>query len=331
LLSACGGGGGDATPAPPPSTVAITSSNQATITRATMDGGLALAQSQTAQVDDRRTAQSVATAAPRGHVSAIDTAVRRVIDGVASQRRTIASADARPSTVSSDTLPCGVSGSMTLSFDDHDNTLGLSAGDSVTISLAQCSDSADDLMNGTMVMTLSNVASATDTRIEFTGTMAFQQMSVVIGATSVAINGSVAVSAVETSTHVQTVMDVGAGGLTVAVTSPSYNDTIVYESGMHIATDETTTSPNQVVTTLNGSFTATSIGGRVSVATQSPIIQLAVDAYPTAGQLLITGAAGSKLRITVIDATQLELQLDADADGTYEATTLVPWGTLMPV
>src|SRR5204863_4202798 len=130
---------------------------------------------------------------------------------------------------------------------------------------------------------------------------------------------------VKTPNLLQVSLAVGAGGLGVSATAPGYSDSIVYESGMQIATSATLTLPSTSTVTLNGSFTATSLNGRVTVATVQPVSELSTDLYPYAGQIIVTGAAGSRLRITVIDATQVQLELDTNGDGIYEASTTVPW------
>jgi len=330
FLSACGGGGGDSTPAPTVTAVAITSSNQAKVARATVDGGLALTQSQGLQATDRATALSVKASPSPARIGAIETAIRRALGSMFVQRRTMASADARPAVASSTTDSCDASGSVTVTVDDRDNSGTISSGDTLALAFAQCKDSADDLLDGTMVITMSNVASSTSTRLEFTGSLAFQQVSVDLGQTSASINGSVTLSALETSASLQMSLSVGSGGLTVSASWPTFSDTIVYEAGMQIATTETMTSPSTMTVALDGALTAASIGGRVTVTTPQAFAQLESAAYPHAGQVLVTGASGSKLRITVIDITQLQLELDADGNGAYEATTIVPWSTLLP-
>jgi hypothetical protein len=91
-----------------------------------------------------------------------------------------------------------------------------------------------------------------------------------------------------------------------------------------------TNDGSQVSVSLNGSFSATSIGGRVTVTTLVPLTALSGDDYASAGVVKIVGASGSTVLATVIDDTQVQLRLDANGDGTYESTTDVPWATLLP-
>ena len=331
-LSACGGGGGSS-PAPTVSAVAITSGNQTTVARAAVDGGLALTQSEGQDTTDRTTAQSLRAASPSTHAGAIDAALQRGVDAIFAERRTAASASSsttpRLLVASSDTANCAAGGTVTTTFDDRDNNLTFSGGDTISIAFAQCKDSAADQIDGTMVFTISSVASATLSDIDFSGSVAFQGLSVVLGQTSAGINGSVSVTFVKTSKLLQVALTVGAGGLGVSASAPGYSDSIVYESGMQIATSVTLALPSTSTVSLNGSFTTSSLNGRVSVSTVQPVSELSTDLYPYAGQIIVTGAAGCRLRITVIDATQVQLELDANGDGIYEASTTVPWGALL--
>ena len=86
---------------------------------------------------------------------------------------------------------------------------------------------------------------------------------------------------------------------------------------------------SQTQVTLNGAFTAASIGGRIQVATVQPVTQLGNDAYPSSGQIVVTGAAGTHLRVTALDATRVQLELDANGDGTYEASVVLPWSSIV--
>jgi hypothetical protein len=99
---------------------------------------------------------------------------------------------------------------------------------------------------------------------------------------------------------------------------------------MRIVATETETAPIAATVTINGSFSATSIGGRVTVSTLQPIRQLATDPFPSSGQVLVTGANNSRLRITVISNTQVRLELDADGDGTFESNNVVTWSSILP-
>jgi len=100
---------------------------------------------------------------------------------------------------------------------------------------------------------------------------------------------------------------------------------------MQLAVAETDGAVTQTEVTLNGSFTASSIGGRVQVTTMQPLRQLGTDIYPSSGQVVVTGSASTHLRVTALNATQVQLELDANGDGTYEGSGVFAWGTLATI
>ena len=122
-----------------------------------------------------------------------------------------------------------MSGSVTITIDDRDNSQSLSTNDMMTLAFFnQCRETSTDLSNGTVASTVSNVVADNAQRIEFGATLAFQHVSIVDGGNSASIDGSVAVAAVVTSSSVQMSIAVGSGALTVAATAPGYSDNIVY-------------------------------------------------------------------------------------------------------
>jgi hypothetical protein len=164
--------------------------------------------------------------------------------------------------------------------------------------------------------------------VQFSGSLAFVQLSDASGTRLANIQGSVGVTAAITSTSFQIALTVGANALTVTSSAPGYLDTIVYEPGMQLAVTATDGAVTQSDVTLNGSFTASSIGGRVVVATVLPLRQLGTDADPSSGQVVVTGASGTHLRVTALSADSVQLELDANGDGTYERSGVFAWDSI---
>jgi len=327
LLAACGGGGGGSdAPAAPSLTVGITSGNQGAVARAAIDGGQALSASQPLASDGRATAQSLGAMPAAGRIGVVEAVIQRALaEGLAPRRGVGIASAMRPAATHSSTANCGVSGSVTTTIDDHDNSNALSGGDLLGIVFNQCKDTADGLLDGAMVFTIGSVQSSTN--VQFSGSLSFVQVTAVDGQTSASINGSVAVTAVSTSSDVQMTLTVGASSLTVTSSAPGYTDTIVYDPGMQVVVGTNATTASSVVT-LNGSFFAASIGGRVGVTTLQPVAQLATDLHPSSGQIRVSGAAGSQLLVTALNSTQVRLELDANGDGTYETAAVVVWNSL---
>lgn len=318
LLSACGGG--DSTTGSSTKSVAITSANQADVARATVNAGLAVSFTQGATGATPAAAASVST-----RTQAFGVVLQRALAGATNPRAGIASAAAHPAAASSSSTPCGVSGTLATTFDDRDGNGVLSKGDVLTANFAQCQDTTSLSLNGTVAITLTGNPSG----MVFDASAVFQNVVVVDNGVSSTISGTMSVNETDGTTLTETRFTVGSGGFAVAIASTNYNDAIAFDSGMVITTSQVGGNSSTSLT-LAGSFTASSLGGRVTIATPVPLIQGPADVYPNTGQVRITGAAGSALLATVLSATQVQLQLDANGDGTYESTTSVAWSTLVP-
>ncbi|HEU0199847.1 MAG TPA: hypothetical protein VFR86_05385 [Burkholderiaceae bacterium] len=334
LLSACGGGGGDGgTPPPaggpaPAPAVTITSNNQTALARSTLGGGLGLGNARVLAAQPGARALAVLPGSAPQMAPPLAVIAQRGIDVAVRPRPSAAAFRPRALAVTTETEACGFSGSITIAFDDRDNDEDVSAGDDIAVTFNQCRESAEDLINGTVVVSITSVSAASASRLEFAGAMAFQSVTVAFGSTTATLNGSLAVAFLETTSLSRLTLTVGAGGLTLTIAQPGYSDTIIYASGARIDVTSTV-SPAATSVSMNGSFSASSIGGTVTVATLQPVRQLDVDVYPSSGQILVTGAGGSRLRITVLSNTTVRLELDADGDGTFEAASQVAWSTLL--
>ena len=81
------------------------------------------------------------------------------------------------------------------------------------------------------------------------------------------------------------------------------------------------------------SFVQMSVSGRyyhpqhgyVDIVTNTPFQIGSADQWPSTGQMTITGASGSKARVTAFSNTQYTLEVDADGDDVYELTTTEDW------
>jgi hypothetical protein len=318
LLSACGGGSSDNASAAPTTgaqSVAITSVNQTSVARATVNAAFSLG-----LVQNESPSGGTSAAASSGATSRM---IQRVLDKAVAQRRGIATASAHPAAITSSTAPCDISGSIATSVNDADNSGQLSAGDVITATFQQCEDSTALTINGTLTITLTGTPAST----QFAGNAVFQNVVASYTGVTYTINGNTAISETDTDTLSSSTFTVGAAGLTVATAATGYADSITFDAGL-VAASSFIAGTNTL--TLTGSFVSQSIGGRVTIATPHGLVQQAADAYPSQGQLLITGASGSTLLVTALNSTQVQLQVDANGDGTVDSTTTATWASLIP-
>jgi len=340
LLASCGGGGGDNPDTDPPIYVptpaAVTPANQVAVAQAAVGGSQALVLAQplasgpSGPSAPPASALALAAPPPRSAAALLAGSARRTLAATAVAPQSAGASRRSPLATTTESDTCGASGSITTTMDDRDNSSGLTVGDVVTVAFAQCRDSASDLIDGTVTATITSLGPNTSSTTTFSASLVFGKVTSSFGATSGVIDGTVDAAAAVTSSSFQLTLTVGDKGLGIAISSASFSDGIAYAPGMRIAIGESDSGAGSSTVSLDGSFSTRSIGGSVSVATLQPFRQVGSDSYPSSGQMLITGAGGSRLRLTALDRTQLRIELDANGDGSYEASQVLPWSTLSP-
>ncbi len=224
-------------------------------------------------------------------------------------------------------IPCD-SGSMSLTINLADLTGStLRAGDSFSVSFNNCKDNmSGSTANGSMSATVVSGSLETDCDMDMYGTcsdfslgMSFNDLQI-------------------TEMGVTNLVD---GGFNLTYTRATNTNTIsgddlymysgtgqgVRMSNFNIASS---LSGRSETTTINMTLASTRINGSVQIRSTTPLVTTNVDTddYPSSGVLQITGA-NSTLTVTALDATSVQLELDADNDGTIDYTdSPVSWTTI---
>jgi hypothetical protein len=327
LAAGCGSGGGGGAPPPPPQLVQITAQNQDAVARAkaatlfSMTGVRAL--------------PLAPSPAPRALAAGADVTMR-ALGKVLAPARTDAKVGRL--TVYEETLACTLGGEMKITIDDRDNDGFVTRGDTLALGFTQCRESKDSLVNGLLAVAISG-ASETPTSVQITGTFSYQ-MTVVEGSYTSSINGSTATVYTESIDPMGTYTTrmestVTPDGLVAGAATPILSDTFSYDPGFNVVSTEVqpaTPTPLPFSTiALNGTVHVASLGGRIAIATDpmTPIRDTLDAPYPESGQVVVTGR-DSRLRMTVLDTERVRMELDANGDGTYDATKEVLWTELLP-
>jgi hypothetical protein len=301
-----GGGGGPTGLTPPPNTpVAVTAANatrvSATALKPAVGGGGALG-----TVTGLET-----TAAPQTR------AVTRALLAVARDSQTQLSASQSVVGAAAQTFQCALSGSVTADI-SADGTSG-------TFTFNACSDIAGETISGSASATgVSAVSDGSGSR--FSGNFRADITFTVTGFAPLRIVGDFSI--VEncntsndcTSSFTGTSLGAQQGNETWFITSFAINEALVY-------------STQNVTVTFNYTVSSTALNGSVAVTTSTPVQMQTRARHPYAGVVVATGANSSKVRLTVIgsDPTapgQVQIEVDANGDGTYESSTLYSWSTL---
>lgn len=319
LVSSCGGGGGSGgTTASAP--VAITSGN-----------------AETAAGASAATAQSTYEAGSMGGGLAIGANVRqgrpgfRIVPFAKSRLRFLTEKHFRgnSSSVASimvkTDLPCdNAGGTASMTWNDADNSLGLTPGDSFSITFDDCLDSEDqETSSGSISMTLNSVSGnpRTDLVWSVNITLTMTNLTITDGAGTDTLNGDITLA-----------MSSNDGGVNAAG-AISGNSLTVTENGVtETLSDYTITFTNNDATSAytidsSGTVSSSELGGSVRFETLTTFEGIDPD-YPHTGVMKITGASDSSITLAAIDSTTVRLDIDEDGDGVTDLTLTARWSEL---
>jgi len=225
--------------------------------------------------------------------------------------------------------PCLVSGSVTFTLDDRDNSGVASVGDVLTAVFNACSDVANETTSGTLAVTLNAIA--VSPRLSFTADATMTALTLTLPGHSARYDGGVTMSYAEASATLATTRVLVGNQLVVHATTANYSDTFTLRAGHTIdstydaaALPTGANQPGLTTTTANGTVESAAAGGYVAVTTLAPMLQYDVDTSPRSGHLDVAGKNGS-LQLTVLPAGQVRIDLDANGDRTFEQTKTVDW------
>jgi hypothetical protein len=316
-LSACGGGGGDSAPAPAPAPapVQISSANANTTAARGYETATALFDASSAASGQLKSAaggprldlvrfslarlQSLTTGQPGSSAGS----------GVPSAKAT-----------STETLQCPGGGSISVSATDQNDNGRLDASDSASITFNACvADGAT--VSGSMAFVFQSFTSTATVDTSST-TATFTNLSVTADGQTSSASGDMTLAATVSKVSPFTA-DVTLSGSRLALTEDGRSRTLTGYSGRLLIDDTRRTYSY----TVSGSVSGSALPGSVTLSTPTAISgPLAGD--PTAGRLLVTGAANSQMSLTVTPPTGVVLALDANGDGTPESQQPLTWAQL---
>jgi hypothetical protein len=216
-------------------------------------------------------------------------------------------------------VQCPGGGTLTGSLNDS-NGDGMfnRAGESVSLIANNCNDGAGTTVNGSFSLALS---SYTDTS-HLSFTLAFANFRASDSGTGnvAAIDGSVTATLAGvgnfSATSPSLSLSATAGGITRSFGVQAYSVAYV-DSG------------SAVTESVAGTFTSSEFQGQsVQVSTLVPLVTLATDNHPSQGVLQVTGANNSAVKLEALNATQVQVYIDANGDGSFETTQVINWADL---
>lgn len=308
FVAGCGGSSGDSGPGNPPVTVpppdlAISSGNsmqvlQVAYLTASDSGDMAGLVTNTGISADPGSVSKVPLPGPL--VKAMRTAVSNVPFGP-------------------ETLPCDVSGSMTVSG-DISNPLTLSAGDTINMDADMCDDGLGEVLDGLIAATVTVfTGDITSGLYNMTMRLDISNLQVTTAADVLLSNGDVTVM-LDTTTPLYVAASVRGD----AMTTSSNTSTETLYSYLTSQTLDAGVSPSPSTMTASGTADSSELGGVVEYSTPT-MFQAFDNDYPSSGELLVTGANGATVRLIVIDNVDIRIEFDSDGMAPPDETIDTTW------
>lgn len=208
---------------------------------------------------------------------------------------------------------CG-GGSMTMVWNDADNSGTTTSGDSFSMTLVDCDDSGDTISGAIILENLTLSGDPVSGNFVVSMRMTVDSLTITSGLETSTLDGEVTALLSVVGDQLTFMFRLNA--------TFSGGDVSLFAG----------TSIDSTVNTATGDFTYVANGGldvsplgSVYYRTAVPFTGNGAADYPSAGSLLIRGGGGSSVRLTALDATQAQLDVDEDGDGTYETEIVTTW------
>ena len=219
------------------------------------------------------------------------------------------------------TLPCAVSGSLTISG-DLDNPLTLTEGDTIRADYDNCDDGVGEVIDGRLDFIvdafsgdiLTGVYNLTMTMdlINFRSTSATDVL--MVDGDGTATLNNLQAPYVEAS--------VSGNSLTSDMNGVSQSLTL-YSSAQTL---DAGVEPAPYTMIASGTLDSSELSGVISYTTTVMFEGLGND-YPNTGELFVDGG-DSSARITAIDSVNVQIEIDADGDGMVDETIMTTWAEI---
>ena len=234
--------------------------------------------------------------------------------------------------ISSQTVSCAGAGTLSVSANDADNSGNISAGDTLTIIANSCT-SASGTVSGSLTFAINSYSGNLNSYVyNASMTLAFGSFSLTAPGYSSSANGSMTLS-MDSNGQYTAGASVSAPSLTVSATYAGVPRTRSLSNYVATYRRAPASGPgynSKTTYTINGGVTSSAFGSQtIAFATTTPLVVYGTQVYPAEGSMTITGASNTRLRLTALSNTQVQEELDANGDGTYESTTTVAWNTLL--
>jgi len=227
--------------------------------------------------------------------------------------------------VSTNVIACDT-GEASVTWDDADNNLVISTGDTFDVVFAGCLlAETETTFNGSMSLTNLVVTGDPFSQIAPWGlalTIGFNGLGVFHSAGFAAFNGDLDLD-LNSEDNVTVDLSIATASLSLSVTVSMFPDKILSD---YVLIETLDLNALTQVVNVSGNFASESLEGAVTFETWENFVIMADD-NPSAGQLFISDSSSSVL-VTVLDNINVQLEIDIDLDGTIDRTIVVTWTEL---
>lgn len=308
-LAGCGGGGGG-DDAAPVTLATITTANAPQITSSVMAASLQGGElASFASLSPQSGGPTPLMAPVYSKVAAIQSAA---LDALRKHAQAVAHVPFGP-----EVTQCTDGGTATISGNVA-NPLAPGPNDTIVVEFAACVE-GDTTMNGRLSMRITSFSGNFDTETYAFGVdLQLVALQVAVAGETSTANGSIGVAvnsnaSTETTTVTSSSITISEGGS--SHTLRDYSSTRIVSAGAYTLD-------------VGGSLTSTDFSGTVTFDTTT-LLQGLDGEHPFAGRMLISGAGGATVKVTVLDSTFVRLEVDSNGDGTVDATLDRAWSDLI--
>lgn len=218
-----------------------------------------------------------------------------------------------------ETVPCDVSGSITISG-ELENPLTLSPGDTISIDADNCDDGLGEVTDGLIETTVDAFAG------DITSGAYAMTMSIVLANFQVTTANDVLLSNGDVTVMLDTTtpmfVDASVRGDSMATSSNAMTETLY--NFLTAQTLDTGATPSPYTMDASGIVDSSELGGVVEYSV--PVTFQGFDNdHPSSGELLVTGAGGSTIRLITLDNVNIVIEIDSDGVAPADETINTTW------
>jgi len=223
------------------------------------------------------------------------------------------------------TVPCAVSGSITVSGEIADPfTPTLTAGDFFVVDSDACDDGVGEIVDGLLEMTVATFSGDfTAAAYRLTMEMTLTDLQITTADDVVTGNGDASVTLDTTATPYVTARVTGDS---MRTDTNSGSETLLDFDTMQ--TVDAGATPSTYTLDSAGTLDSTELGGVIDFSTPVTFTGYG-SAYPSTGTLLVEGDGGTFARLTALDEVNVLIELDGDGDGSVDETIETTWAELI--